>query len=108
MPVEGDGSPLIAAAGEGATGVVTLLLDRGAQIDLMVPGDENALIQASGRGHLDVVELLVARGADVNARVWVDGARGWSRAEWRTPLSMARQGSHAAVVAFLLSAGARE
>jgi beta-lactamase regulating signal transducer with metallopeptidase domain len=108
MPVEGDGSPLIAAAGEGAAGVVTLLLDRGAQIDLMVPGDENALIQASGRGHLDVVELLVARGADVNARVWVDGARGWSRAEWRTPLSMARQGRHAAVVAFLLSAGARE
>ena len=107
MPVEGDGSPLIAAAGEGAAAVVALLLARGAQIDLMVPGDENALIQASGNGHLEVVTLLIARGADVNARVWVESARA-TTGEWRTPLSMARKGGHAAVVQFLLAAGARE
>jgi beta-lactamase regulating signal transducer with metallopeptidase domain/ankyrin repeat protein len=108
MPVEGDGNPLIAAAREGASSIVVLLLDRGAEIDLIVPGDENALIQASGSGHLDIVKLLVARGADVNLRVWVESA-GWRpQGEWRTPLSMARRGRHAAVVAFLLSAGARE
>jgi hypothetical protein len=28
--------------------------------------------------------------------------------EWRSPLSMARKGRHAAVVTYLLSAGARE
>jgi hypothetical protein len=108
MPVEGDGSPLIAAASEGADAAVALLLDRGAQIDLVVPGDENALIQASGNGHLEIVKLLVARGANVNARAWAESARERPSGEWRTPLSMAREGRHTAVVAFLLSAGARE
>jgi bla regulator protein blaR1 len=108
MPVEGDGNPLIAAARKGATAVAALLLDRGAQVDLMVPRDENALIQASGSGHLDTVKLLVARGANVHARVQVQSSREPTQEEWRTPLSMARQGGHAQVVAFLLSVGARE
>jgi len=106
MGVEGDGSPLIAAAAHGETNVVSLLLDRGAGVDLIVAGDENPLIQASGKGHLAVVQLLVARGADVNTRVHVVDARGAD--EWRTPLRMARQGRHAAVVAFLISAGASD
>lgn len=108
MPVPGDGNPLIMAAREGHADVVALLLDRGAGIDQMVPGDENALIQASGNGQLDVVKLLVARGADVNARAWVERAFERPNGEWRTPLSMARKGGHDAVVAFLLSVGARE
>jgi ankyrin repeat protein len=106
LGVDGDGSPLIAAAAANHLAIVTLLLDHGANVDLVVPGDENALIQASGAGHLAVVQALVARGADVNARVWAERNRG--EGEWRTPLSMARQGRHADVVTFLLSAGARE
>lgn len=108
MPVPGDGNPLIMAAREGHANIVALLLDRGASIDQLVPADENALIQASGSGHLEVVKLLVGRGADVNARVWVERTRERPSGEWRTPLSMARKGGHAAVVAFLLSAGAWE
>jgi beta-lactamase regulating signal transducer with metallopeptidase domain len=104
--VEGDGSPLIAASAASHTEVVTLLLDHGAQVDLVVPGDENALIQASGKGHLAVVQTLVRRGADVNARVWAQENQG--AGEWRTPLNTARRGRHTDVVAFLLSAGARE
>jgi len=74
MIVRGDGSPLIAAAAEGRSDMVDLLLGRGAHVDLVAPGDENALIQASGGGQLEVVMLLVTRGANVNARVWSDSS----------------------------------
>jgi beta-lactamase regulating signal transducer with metallopeptidase domain len=112
MIVRGDGSPIIMAAREGHAGVVDLLLNRGAIVDQVAPGDENALIQASARGQLNVVKLLVARGADVNGRVWADrffGRQdGGQDGEWRTPLNMARRSGHGAVVAYLLSLGARE
>jgi hypothetical protein len=47
----------------------------------------------------------------VNTRVWVErtfGRDGRVESEWRSPLSMARQGGHEAVVAFLISLGAQE
>jgi bla regulator protein BlaR1 len=108
VPLKGDGNPIIMAAREGYADVVELLLDRGADIDQIVPGDENALIQASGEGHLEVVKLLVARGANVNARAWADSAYERPGGEWRTPLSMAAQGRHHAVIDFLRASGARE
>ena len=106
--VEGDGNALIMAAREGHLDIVTMLLDRGAVIEEVVPGDENALIGASGAGELDVVRLLVSRGANVNARVWAE--EGWPdrQGEWRTPLNMARRGGHTAVVRYLQSVGAVE
>ncbi|MGH9240547.1 MAG: M56 family metallopeptidase [Vicinamibacterales bacterium] len=110
-PFPGDGNPLIAASQRGHVRVAQMLLERGAQVEDLVDGDENALISASEQGHLTLVQLLVSHGANVNSRAW---ANVWQRdgqsttGEWRTPLSMARRGGHAQVVAYLLAQGARE
>lgn len=107
LAVEGDGNPLIMAAREGHTEIVKLLLDRGAYIDQVVRGDETALIQASAAGRINVVRLLLERKADPNVRVWAEGFPGRD-GEWRTALSQARRGGHAAVVQLLVAAGARQ
>jgi len=108
LAVAGDGNPLIMAAREGHLDIVTLLLDRGAHVNQVVNGDETALIQASAEGRVAVVQRLLERKADVSIRVWADGAFDRPQGEWRTALSQARKGRHAAVVDLLLAAGARE
>lgn len=108
IAVPGDGSPLIGAAREGAVKVMSLLLDRGANIELVVPGDENALISACAAGHLDAVKFLVERGANVNAQVWAESFEPPRKGAWRTPLSQARREKQDEIVAFLISAGARD
>jgi ankyrin repeat protein len=105
MQVPKDGSPLIVAAQGGFVELIALLLDRGAAIDQIVPGDENPLIQASASGRLEVVKLLVNRGANVNARAWAERTIDRPNGEWRTALTMARQGNHSEVVSFLLASG---
>jgi beta-lactamase regulating signal transducer with metallopeptidase domain/ankyrin repeat protein len=106
--LEGDGSPLIAASGGGQLAMMEFLLARGAELELVVRGDENPLIKACETGKLASVKWLVQRGADVNARVLVNETYGGAFVEWRTPLVMARRNGHADIVAFLISAGARE
>jgi len=64
--IEGDGTPLIAAAREGRLDAVRLLLDRGADPNMAVPGDGNALIMAAREGHADIVALLLDRGASID------------------------------------------
>ena len=57
--IDGDGSPLIVAAGAGEIKAVMLLLDRGADPNMGVEGDGNPIIAAAGEGHEDVVKLLL-------------------------------------------------
>ncbi len=67
--IDGDGSPLIAAAREGWIEAVMVLLDRGADPNMAVPGDGTALIMAARDGHAKVVALLLDRGAQVDLAV---------------------------------------
>jgi ankyrin repeat protein len=136
--VPGDGSPLILAANRGHIEVVSVLLDRGADINLGVPGDGNPLIMAASGGYTEIVSLLLDRGANLEQIVPGDenplikacesgqlrvvkllisrGANVNARVqagrsgtgEWRTPINMARRGGHKEIVEFLFASGARE
>jgi hypothetical protein len=61
------GNPLISAARDGRLDAVRLLLDRGADPNLLVPPfDECALMHAAAEGHVDIVSLLLDRGASID------------------------------------------
>jgi ankyrin repeat protein len=60
------------ASAQGEVDIVSLLLDRGANIDLRLPDADTPLqtslnLELIGLKNLDVFELLLSRGADINA-----------------------------------------
>jgi ankyrin repeat protein len=59
-------TPLIAAASEGNTECVNLLLTSKANVNAKDKDGTNSVMAASARGHLDVVTALLAAGANVN------------------------------------------
>lgn len=61
-------TPLIAAARAGHAGMVSLLLDRGADIEARGEAGQTALMQAVRAGQMDIAVLLVERGADAGAK----------------------------------------
>ena len=60
--------PLITAADKGYTHIVTILLDRGADVNGQDVFGFTALHLASGRGYTDIVTILLDRGAAVNGQ----------------------------------------
>jgi ankyrin repeat protein len=60
-------TPLHYAALTGRTDVVNLLLNAGAQLNIVDQRGTTALGRAAENGHLTVMSALIARGADVNA-----------------------------------------
>ena len=75
--------------------IVTLLLDRGANINKVDHTYGPVLTEAVGRGSMAMVSLLLERGADIN----LDGRYG-------TPLVMAVTGGNVDIVSLLLDRGA--
>ena len=66
--VERDITPLTQASKFDHAGVVTFLLEHGADLNFQRPGNNTALIEAAGAGSRDVVELLISRKADPNRK----------------------------------------
>jgi ankyrin repeat protein len=86
---------LIAAASEGKTELVQLLLKKGANPNLTTEiGDQTARYRASERGHTEVVKLLSSQTDKI--------VFAWSK--W-FPLHVAAISDHAPVVEHLLEAG---
>lgn len=61
-------TPLTAASAAGHTGVVRLLLEKGADADLADGMEMTPLMHAAQQGHAGVVKLLMEAGGDVTAR----------------------------------------
>ncbi len=91
-------SVLQVASQRGRKEVVTLLLERGAKVDLEDKEGSTALMAAAYNGHVDIVEILVDAGADVNHKNMAD----------ETALSLAREERRKSVISLLLQAGARD
>jgi len=59
--------PLTEAAKKGHVPMVSLLLEKGDQVDARDSDDKTPLIRAAKHGHLRVVKILVAKGANGKA-----------------------------------------
>ncbi|OLC79356.1 MAG: hypothetical protein AUH72_14560 [Acidobacteria bacterium 13_1_40CM_4_65_8] len=94
--LDGDGSPLIAAARERRLDAVRHLLDRGADVNMAVPGDGNPLIMAAREGSVSIVALLLDRGANIDRIVPDD----------ENALIQASGSGHLDVVKLLIARGA--
>ncbi|XP_053983361.1 poly [ADP-ribose] polymerase tankyrase-2-like [Hylaeus volcanicus] len=77
--------------------VITLLLSRGANVDVKAEGSITPLHIAAGKGNEEAVKLLLNRGADINA----------STKGNLMPLHFATRRGHGTVVNLLLQHGAR-
>ncbi|KAJ3037812.1 hypothetical protein HDV00_001313 [Rhizophlyctis rosea] len=75
---------LIIAVMKGLNGVVTVLLDRGAQVNSTDREGSTPLHHAAAYGHFDTVTLLMERGAAIN----VANAQGWTPFDYAFSVDM--------------------
>ncbi|KAI9134650.1 ankyrin repeat domain-containing protein [Acaryochloris sp. CCMEE 5410] len=87
--------PLYCAAGEGFLGIVQLLIEAGADVNIRSSDGLTPLMSAAAGGHLDVVRLLVESGADVQ----------FETEDEETALSCAEMNQHSQIVSYLNGQG---
>ncbi|KAL8349785.1 hypothetical protein RB598_005240 [Gaeumannomyces tritici] len=77
-------TPLTTACSGGFEDMVSMLIRRGANVDL-APGGKTALFEATSRGHADIARVLAAAGADQT--ITVAGSQRWRpvHAAYRNP-----------------------
>jgi len=89
-------TPLQDAASRGQVEVVSLLLDRGAEVNARSGEGYTPLHYAASNGHLQVCELFLARGAEVNS----------NNNDGKTPLHYAASHGYREICELLLAKGA--
>jgi ankyrin repeat protein len=90
---------LLRAAAEGSKGVIEVLLDNGAGVNIADPTyGWTPLHYATRYGHRDVVELLLDKKASIEVRLTTG----------HTPLALAEQVGHTAIAELLRKHGAKE
>ncbi|RFU24961.1 hypothetical protein B7463_g11382, partial [Scytalidium lignicola] len=91
-----DANPLHAAVRGGHIDVISMLLDRGADVDKDIDDGGTPLYHAADKANLQAVQLLLAAGANVN-----------HGSHYGAPLQRAARNSHLDIVQLLLAAGAK-
>ncbi len=108
-------TPLLFAARDGKLASARVLLDAGADINIVDPDRHTALILALSNGHFDVAGLLIERGADVNMEDKVGQTALYAAVDAHTPPASNRPApretddtlSSLDVIRMLLARGAR-
>lgn len=83
-------------ASQGLTGLVKLLIDQGADVDIKDLTGDTALIVVAGNGYIEIVRLLIDKGADVNLQ----------NENGSTALMLASANGHREIVKLLIEYGA--
>ncbi|HQM73974.1 MAG TPA: tetratricopeptide repeat protein [Candidatus Saccharicenans sp.] len=76
------GTPLIMAASSGKLEIAKLLIERGADLNVIGQNGWTALGCAAAEGHSEIVDLLISKGADVEQAI--QGMKTWT--EWSRSL----------------------
>jgi beta-lactamase regulating signal transducer with metallopeptidase domain len=107
--LENDASPLVIAAKQGNTKLITALITYGADPNMTVDDEGTALIAASMAGQAKAVDLLVKKGADINQQAYVErqyiegGRNGGRYHEPTTARIEAQRGNHKTISDYFMS-----
>jgi uncharacterized protein len=85
------------AAQEGNFNVVKVLVENGANVNILGPVNHSAIRIAARNGHLDIIKYLIEHGADADDKLGNDKA---------TPLEAAAGKGHLEIVKYLVEKGA--
>lgn len=91
-------TPLMVACDKGFTEIVSLLVDKGADVNVKDNYNRTALMFACQKGHIEIVSILLRKGADTNAIM-----RGYYDLRSWTALDIAKKYVHKEIVSLIVN-----